>query len=388
MRNNSKKDAFEKVIILISTIILFSVLGFVTFKLIRKDSNNKLLKEDSVGWFRVIDDDKYGVIGENGEEIVPCIYKAIGPFEEGLAVVVDDQGKYGYVNVDGKFVIPCRYERAYNFNDGWGRVCLNDKYYFIDAKGNFVFKEGYEYVYEYSCGIARIYQDGKFGYIDKKGKLITPLAYDKAWDLEDGYATVISGEDMYIIDTCGKRKTYERYQAFQSLEKGDGKGTLAQKKGKWGYIDFDENILLDFIFDEIMCNADYSGDESYLLVRINNKYGAFDYDAHCLIPPEYDHIVAYWGSLPSICIKDEVYGLAQVPDSFKYDRIDRIWGTNSYVARKDGKYGVIDQKGNTNIPFKYNWISENFSDGVYVVVFEDNICGLINESGNKLDWIQ
>ena len=376
----NNKDPFEKSIILIGLIALFGIIGFASYKLVSKGIRQNR-KEDSIVLYRVIDANKYGVIGKNGDEIVPCIYKAIGPFEEGLAVVVDQNGKYGYVRVNGTFAIPCRFERAYGFKDGWGRVCWNDKYYFIDTKGDAVFKDRYDYVYEFSDGIARIYQDGKFGFINKQGKPITPIVYDKAWDFEGGYATVIVGRDMYIIDKEGKRKTYNKYNSFESIEDNPSCGILAKKGGKWGLIDYEENVLLDFKYDEIRRIPDYSGDESYLLVKIDDKYGAYDYKGNCLIPPLYDRIDAYLGSFPSICVKDGKYGLARFPNSFLYEDIDPLWGGEVFRVKKGGLYGIVGKEGEVVIPIAYQSIWYEKDDGVYVVEFKDDSWGIINEKG-------
>lgn len=382
----NNKDPFEKSIILIGLIALFGIIGFASYKLVSKGIRQNR-KEDSIVLYRVIDANKYGVIGKNGDEIVPCIYKAIGHFKEGLAVVVDQNGKYGYVRVNGTFAIPCRFERAYVFKDGWGRVCLNDKYFFIDTKGDAVFKDRYDYVYEFSDGIARIYQDGKFGFINKQGKPITPIVYDKAWDFIGGYATVIVGRDMYIIDKEGKRKTYNEYNVFRHLNDKPSRGILAKKGGKWGYIDYEENVLLDFKYDEIMSYEDYSGDESYLVVRVDGKYGAYDYNGKCLIPPIYDQIRGLCGCFPSICVKDGKYGLARFPNSFLYEDIDPLRGGEVFRVKKGGLYGIVGKEGDVIIPTAYQQIWYEKKEGVYVVEFEDDSWGLINEKGSVVSEI-
>ena len=379
MPSIKNKNPLEKVVILIGLIVLLGLLGFALYKLITKREI-----DNPITWYRVIDNDKYGVIGENGDEIVPCIYKAIGPFEDGLAVVVDQSGKYGYVGIDGSMVIPCRYERAYGFNDGWGRVCRNGKYYYINTKGNTVFQNGYDYVYEFSEGLARIYQDGKFGFINKKGELITPIAYDRAWDFENDIAIVVVGRDMYVIGKDGKRKTYGDYSMFRFHNLTNIKGILAVKDGKWGYIDYNENTLLDFIYDAVYWVDDYSGTQSYLTVKYNNKYGAYDTDGHCLIPPIYDRILMRLGTYPSVCKKEEKYGLAHVPESFIYDDIDPIMDSERYIVKEGSLYGVIDHGGVPIIPCKYSWIWYEEEANVYVVEFEDERWGLLDENGKYL----
>jgi len=382
MSSITNKNSFEKVIIFIGFIILVSILGFASFNLIG-DRTKEKSDDINKSFLRVMDNDMYGIIRRNGEEVLPCKYNYICSFEEDLAIVVDEDGRYGYIGTDGTFVIPCRYDRAYNFKEGLGRVCMNDKYYYINSKGETVFKQGYDYIYGFSCERALIYQDGKFGYIDKKGELITPIVYDKAWDFVNGMAAVVIGRDLYLIDKEGRRKTYECYNGFVINEYMEGKGIIARKNGKWGYIDNAENILLDFKYDQIKW-MDF-GDVDWLLVELNGKYGAYDPDGHCLMEElDEDGIEYGWGAnYPTICRKEGKYGLINIPDSFIYKYIERIDGP--YYIATEGKTGdlldgVIDRNGKTIIPFKYYSI-EYQGEGIYKVEDKDGDYSLLNREG-------
>lgn len=362
MFGSNYKISIEKIIILISIVALFGVVGISFYKLISiRDIRDS--KEDSFVSFRVLADNKYGLIDENGEEIVPCIYKAIGPFSEGMAVAVDNSGRYGYLRSDGKLFIPCQFERAYKFTNGLGRVRFNGKYYYINKNGK-LSKQGFDYIEGYSEGLARIYQGGKFGFIDEAGKAITPIVYDFAWDFEAGFAIVIVGRDMYLIDKEGKRRTYEDYDSIWMV----AKGFIAKKKGKYGFIDYNnERVVLDFKYDYIYPVPDYSGDESWLYVKIDDKYGAYDYKGNCLIPPLYDEIDTYLGRFPSVCIKDGRYGFAQSPDSFHYDDIDPLnqGSERVYIVKEGGLYGVLGKEGTVIIPTEYKPMIHEKDDGVY-----------------------
>ena len=89
---------------------------------------------------------RWGVIAEDGREVIPCIYNNIGCygfheydeclnfFEEKMIPV--ERAKWGYVDLEGNEVIPCIYTRAEIFQNGIGVVYQDDQCYYIDRYGN------------------------------------------------------------------------------------------------------------------------------------------------------------------------------------------------------------------------------------------------------------
>ena len=88
---------------------------------------------------------KLGFIDTNGDVVIPCIWKNIFNFDEGLAAVQNDEGMWGYVNKKGKIVIPCKWTEAENFSDEHAMVKdENGNVYTIDKSGNVITKGHYE----------------------------------------------------------------------------------------------------------------------------------------------------------------------------------------------------------------------------------------------------
>jgi hypothetical protein len=93
----------------------------------------------------------YGLIDQEGNEIVSPKYDQIGDFSEGMAAV-EFNGKFGFIDTTGKLVLPIQYEQARNAD--------NQAVYFKEMpifNALPMFEQGITYIEGY-------------GWIDKKGK--------------------------------------------------------------------------------------------------------------------------------------------------------------------------------------------------------------------------
>ena len=115
-------------------------------------NNNEDLKLHSI-----LDENigKFGFADEAGNVVIPCKWRDVGEFSEGLALVADDEMNYGYIDKIGKVVIPCKWADAWEFDNGIARVFdENFDDFLIDKSGNIIddmeelsemsFSDGYE----------------------------------------------------------------------------------------------------------------------------------------------------------------------------------------------------------------------------------------------------
>ena len=75
--------------------------------------------KQKLGLQMIKEGDKCGCADKEGNVIIPCIWKEISEFSEGLAVVKDDKDFWGYINYLGELVIPCVFRDALLFKEGW-----------------------------------------------------------------------------------------------------------------------------------------------------------------------------------------------------------------------------------------------------------------------------
>lgn len=196
------------------------------------------------GYSIVVTNEKYGMIDEDGKELLPCEYDYIhemcgvihalkgGAYQcfdkEGKPVnvkiydeyhtgwsyeitKVKKDGKYGVINNSYEEILPCIYDDVQIcdndivavFEEGWKYINLNDEsnsYYYAGS-----------FPYKFSDGLALVYseEEGKYGYINKSWELVIPFIYSHAWDFEGGLAKVCKepeAEKWYHIDKNGQIK--------------------------------------------------------------------------------------------------------------------------------------------------------------------------------------
>lgn len=126
-------------------------------------------------------DYKKGYINKEGTLQVPCIYLDAADFNEGMAVVCDENNRLGYINTMGGLIIPCIYESGeddygmtmniavHSFSEDLAAVCQDSKWGYIDKQGNVVVSLEYDFAGQFSEGLARVRIGKTWGYIDKQG---------------------------------------------------------------------------------------------------------------------------------------------------------------------------------------------------------------------------
>lgn len=88
----------------------------------------------SKGLVQVGSGGKKGFVNVRGELVIPCIYRNVGNFSDGLAYVFDESAKYGYIDMTGELVIPFLYEEAINYREGLAPVKFDDKWVLLKRK--------------------------------------------------------------------------------------------------------------------------------------------------------------------------------------------------------------------------------------------------------------
>jgi len=125
--------------------------------------------------------DFYGLINDQGNEIVPCECQYFAPIEHGLIRTENKFGLVGILDQSGNFVVPFSrgYQSISRFQDGRALVrgaYLPLRYGFIDREGNEVIPLQYVNAGYFRNGIAAVQNfDGKWGFIDPMGKQLASL---------------------------------------------------------------------------------------------------------------------------------------------------------------------------------------------------------------------
>ncbi len=204
---------------------------------------------------RVRLDGKWGVINREGQLLQPCIYSYIGPWSEGLAIIVSND-KFGYINAAGKIVVPQQY--VYNreilgdnlFNEGTARVLLDNKAGLLDSTGKLVLPRDFDDVQPFSEGLAPVNKKGKWGYADRLQKLRIPYTYEYAWPFRNGIARVKVNGEIGLIDTKGNFIAPPQFTTVTVLSSGFM--IVSNSSGYKGLLDSTGAWILPCIYSELV----------------------------------------------------------------------------------------------------------------------------------------
>ncbi|EHO11454.1 hypothetical protein HMPREF9714_01348 [Myroides odoratimimus CCUG 12901] len=280
---------------------------------------------------------KYGFIDYSGNIIVEPTYEYIGDFSNNVCSVTNkldelhfnyDNQDYFYsessiINTKGEILFPfIKYIQINEFFDDVA-FCFHQKikkYGVIDKLGYkiipFIFEKSEIENSHFSNGLARINKEGKFGFINKCNELIIPCKFDKASNFDNGYSLVKMKSKEFLIDTNGtifksKHKIISTFKENRAIVKSNK---------KYGFVDKEDNLVSDFIFDEIFGHFN----NGFCLVKLNGKFG----------------LVNVEGKNISDFIFDDV----------------RWIGSDVFPAKIKKKWTLVDLQGNIKFEPKYNHI--------------------------------
>ncbi len=294
--------------------------------------------------FVVKKEGKVGLVNNIGQIIIPVQYSEIKVLEEGYSneyLIVDENGNSGVISTSGTVIIEPKYKdikylhstEVYSakIEDNWNLInkkgeIINSNYdEYTYSKGDYVIvKQDEKYgiittsgdvkiepVYEqldYAFSVYYIAKlNGKYGVINTDNTTIIAFEYINMsyWDektiliadrtdtetvlFDSNLSQKLSGifvyEESYIkarIDGLDKYYTYQ----FEEKETKDilTSNTLyvSKKDGKYGFVDKQGNVVVDYIYDEAKEQNAYG----YSAVKLNGLWGAIDKGGKLVLQPQ------------------------------------------------------------------------------------------------------
>lgn len=173
--------------------------------------NSKEVGErEGIKYFQVMQNGKTGFRDLDGKIVIEPKFDNAEMFSEGLSTVkVGD--KYGLIDEKGNYVLPLtNFESLGSVHNGLANFRANDKYGFVNTAGKEIIKPQFDWVGEFSEGLCVVRNDngkpgtGKHGYIDMTGKIIIALQFQYADKFENGQAKFELNNLWGTIDKTGK----------------------------------------------------------------------------------------------------------------------------------------------------------------------------------------
>ncbi|MBO9731319.1 MAG: WG repeat-containing protein [Chitinophaga sp.] len=269
-------------------------------------------------------------------------------------------------------------------------VSRNGKMGVIDGQGKWLLQPVYDTIdYKWKTYL-ELHQGNKMTYADSHGKLLLPMQFDTAGILDEEHFDV-KLNDKYGVFSASQNKLVipAQYDAFDYCGGCGSKSNyvFAQRNGKWGVLDFNNNILVPFEYEH-----------EHAFMRSDNWILSFKKEGQDVVinmgnkavysSPEYTNMELISGHLLK-AKKNNYYGLidengTQVAD-FVYEGIesqeDRYAG-RYLVITKQGKTGIIREDGKVIIPPAYEGDVTVYDE--YFVVPVNGDYNLLDTTGKKL----
>ncbi len=282
----------------------------------------------------VLKENRYGYADNDGEQILPDVYKYATVFNNNMAWVVRNgdvpgvinrkgelkfslrevdwveiyiedmaryyttekrQKRYGFANMQGEKVIPPIYYDATHFSEGLAAVKgLDNKWGYIDNTGTVIIPANFDAAKIFSGELAPVAVGDKWGLINKMGVFVLEPSFD---DLRaDGELFITLNNDQWgWTDVNGKWVIPASFDKVLPFNGADVAPVMI--KGKWAYVNRSGKIVVKRQFDEA-----YPFVEDLALVKIGDYYGFINNRGVYKINPQYTYVSADY-------ISNAIYGL-------------------------------------------------------------------------------
>lgn len=280
----------------------------------------------------VVKSSKYGLLDYNGEELLPCKYDSISKLEND-ARIIKLGGKYGIINEQASFIAECKYDSVLSPSPQYAPVMLNKKWGFQKSDGNKIISFKYDEILNYNDSLFVAKYNGKYGIADYNDNAIVKFTYEMIYYKMYDSATYIEyGGKIALLNSQLKKVTDNLF--MPGLGNSYDENGLVQfvlaSTNKYGIIEVETGkTVIPFEYDGI-----YLPSEELIRAKKGEKYGYLNIKNEVVIPFIYDEA------------NDFSEGLALVGKN------NNIMMTNYGLIWKK-KFGFINNKGKTEIPFKF-----------------------------------
>lgn len=263
------------------------------------------------GYITVDSNNKYGLVSYAGSQILDNKYERIDQIYGENYYVIEEQGKQKLINANGEQIIQDGYDKITQINSD-GIVFIKDgKYGFMQYDGNVKISPEYQELKEINTEVLKAKQNDKYGLIDLEKTEKLAFNYEDIYYEENAgfYVAEDSNYNSSIIDSefnvkltgilseLNKDKGYmklkieDEYKYYNfKFEEKDIKDVLSanklyvsKKDNKYGFVDRDGNVVVDYIYDEAQEQNSYG----YAAVKKDNLWGAIDSEGKVIVEPKY-----------------------------------------------------------------------------------------------------
>lgn len=339
----------------------------------------------------------YGLLDENGNEIVPAEYLHIDKIRDGmipaytkekvfvfldesgkrikdvsfydinplytqdlLGVADSETGKWGFVDKNLNYVIEPQFDAIGYFVDGIVGAKQGELWGIINKSGKYILEPQFkdDELEGYDQGTLVVSKGGKIRLVDVKKAEFLETEYDELYGMTGGKAVVRKDSSIYL-------NSWENKEVF--LMKKPSRILYDMYRGNvLGKTRFYLNYREDGEKDEHFAVFDSSTGEK-ICDKIMNHSDEMDENCNVKEKPYYDEKAAEEN-------EQKKYG--------KYEEVRHSVYDISTSFKQNGKWGFLDDDGNVVIPAEYDSVSPFYFDAAYASQGDRRF--IIDRSGRKI----
>lgn len=213
---------------------------------------------------------KWGVVDYNGNELVECKYDGIilpqyFISSENKPIIVRIDNKFGIINDKGQTLIPIKYEYIEFFENNLLLITKNNKDMLFDFNGKNITKMEYDRINYFNKDLIQVKLNGYSGFINPLGEEITPPIYYWIDKIKHDLAMVKNETGYGFLD---KKGDVVIPCIYSSVRVFDNELIKVSLNGKFGLIDRKGNIVATIQYDSIK----YFNSEVIKVIKDNREY--------------------------------------------------------------------------------------------------------------------
>ena len=262
------------------------------------------------GYITIDSQGKYGVVSVTKQQILENKYDEIKQVYLGDNYLVIEGGKEKLINSKSETIVEDGFDDIKSNTTRGVIYVLNNMYGEINTSGEVTIEAKYQDLKQANEGIYIAKQNDKYGIIDENGQEKLPFSYtgivynedtnlylaeDEEYNtsiIDENYNVKLTGILIDITKDYIRMRIDDDYKYYNlnceeiSSSEALKDNTLFLKKenGKYGYVDKNGNVIVDYIYDDATEQNEYG----FAAVKQNGLWGSIDKDGKIIINPEYN----------------------------------------------------------------------------------------------------
>lgn len=259
---------------------------------------------------------QYGVADITGKSILPVQYKELEFKGVYIQVLENNKEDYTYFNSEGDEIKETKYTTILKTSEANYYITINKEglYGIINKNQKELVENKYNYLeYLFDEYFIAAKNDGNLGIINAKDSILVDFKYEVLQKIQDTNVveakilkenkSELYGKNMEKVFSINNAYIYKRDNYIEVYSKEETKyfdlegkeltsqeifknNKLFAKKsdGKWGFIDKQNNVVVEYIYDKVTEFNSYG----FAGIKKNNKWGVINESGDVILEPIYD----------------------------------------------------------------------------------------------------